>query len=377
MVRYRLIKEYPGYEGNLGQVYTFTSNAHLDPSKWNEFWEKIVDDFVLPEKWCLKVTDDNLKTLISWRESLNLHNIDSNEDIKYYKYIKQSGYGSGHTYDIQLKIENPEITFEQFKKYVLKEEEKPIVIAQSHSDTLKLQSKGIDSIVLPIQKVKKDYEILSFKDLHSSRILTLNLNKQYYQDGNMYLPIKNLLPNIKNWQIHSIKRNSDGEIFTIGDTVIFKYNKGLCLDVPNYAQAPCAISGKKIIEGFSIINNQLGIKTTYNRFYYSIDCPEIIKQPLFTTEDGVDIFEGDNLYSIDNMLNIRKHLLFNARYDDNTLLNNRIFFNSDYKHFSTLEKAEEYILINKPLLSLSDVWDNLKVKDQKEVLKFVKSKLNK
>ena len=33
--------------------------------------------------------------------------------------------------------------------------------------------------------------------------------------------------------------------------------------------------------------------------------------------------------------------------------------------------------MNKPSLSLSDVWDNLKVKDQKEVLKFVKSKLNK
>ena len=45
--------------------------------------------------------------------------------------------------------------------------------------------------------------------------------------------------------------------------------------------------------------------------------------------------------------------------------------------FSTREAAEEYILMNKPLLSLSDVWDNLKVKDQKEVMKFVKSKLNK
>ena len=65
---------------------------------------------------------------------------------------------------------------------------------------------------------------------------------------------------------------------------------------------------------------------------------------------------------------------------------NGIWFNpSDYpkywqevKESSLLEeKAEEYILMNKPLLSLSDVWDNLKVKDQKEVMKFVKSKLNK
>ena len=69
--------------------------------------------------------------------------------------------------------------------------------------------------------------------------------------------------------------------------------------------------------------------------------------------------------------------MFNARYDDNTLLNNRIFFNSDYKHFATKKKAEEYILYNKPCLSYGDVQEYLKVKDQKEVLKFVKSKLNK
>ena len=51
--------------------------------------------------------------------------------------------------------------------------------------------------------------------------------------------------------------------------------------------------------------------------------------------------------------------MFNARYDDNTLLNNRIFFNSDYKHFSTKEKAEEYILYNKPCLSLNDIFKNV------------------
>ena len=150
--------------------------------------------------------------------------------------------------------------------------------------------------------------------------------------------------------------NKKEEIFTIGD----KTNNG------TISKFEVDSSGIRVFFKEKPINYHVNLNTLKH-----------IKQPLFTTEDGVDIFEGNNLYSIDNMLNIKKHLLFNARYDDNTLLNNCIFFNSDYKHFSTKEKAEEYILMNKPCLSLSDVWDNLKVKDQKEVLKFVKSKLNK
>lgn len=74
---------------------------------------------------------------------------------------------------------------------------------------------------------------------------------------------------------------------------------------------------------------------------------EKIKQPLFTTEDGVDIFEGDSYYSYNLELDI------SSKFDSACLkISGK---NTDNKYFSTKEKAEEYILMNKPCLSLNDV----------------------
>ena len=113
------------------------------------------------------------------------------------------------------------------------------------------------------------------------------------------------------------------------------------------------ISTPKLEDGSHYWNHNWFQPENYPEFWEEV--VEKVKLPLFTSEDGVDIFEGDKLYSIDNRFNIKKHHLFNARYDDKTLLNNRRFFNSEYKHFSTKEKAEEYILLNKPCLSYKDI----------------------
>ena len=101
-----------------------------------------------------------------------------------------------------------------------------------------------------------------------------------------------------------------------------------------------------------------------SRFHYNLNNLKKAKQPLFITEDSVDIFEGDTIYMV---------TLFDYSLSDG-IVNNKDFGRNKAR-YSTKEKAEEWIVMNKPLLSLSDVWDNLKVKDQKEVMKFVKSKL--
>ena len=200
--------------------------------------------------------------------------------------------------------------------------------------------------------VEKDYEILSYITIESELIK--------YED----LDINDDLNCDKYLKIYSVKRN-DGEIFTIGDKVFSEY--------VNYT-----------INKIDIVNDKCMVSALYDtnnpngsRLHYNLNNLKKAKQKLFTTEDGVDIFEGDNLYSIDNMLNIKKHLLFNARYDDNTLLNNRIFFNSDYKHFSTKEKAEEYILLNKPCLSYNEVLEIVYFLDrsEKKLKELVKQKL--
>lgn len=66
---------------------------------------------------------------------------------------------------------------------------------------------------------------------------------------------------------------------------------------------------------------------------------------ILTTADGKELIEGDNLYYLDNCGNI-----IVSRAGEG----NRNEW-KDKKCFSTREAAEEYILNNKPLLSLNDV----------------------
>ena len=104
----------------------------------------------------------------------------------------------------------------------------------------------------------------------------------------------------------------------------------------------------------------------FPEFWEEID----VKQFLFTTEDDVDIFEGDNFYST------RKDcsgIIIKYKGNSFEIASKK---HKDFVDFSTKEKAEEYILMNKPVLSLSDVWDHLSIKNRKLIIPFVKNKLN-
>lgn len=160
------------------------------------------------------------------------------------------------------------------------------------------------------------------------------------------------------YKIISIKRLSDGEIFTVGDI----------LDNGN------------ILKEFELINNVL--KCWYiNPSYYThikkgpngqpgnmnwdaiIDIQKL-KQPILTTEDGVNIYEGDEvtwLYST----NLE---IAGTRKADSTM-------NKSLKYFLTKEKAEEYILMNKPCLSLNDIFKIMQ--DDRSDESFTHSKLGK
>ena len=74
----------------------------------------------------------------------------------------------------------------------------------------------------------------------------------------------------------------------------------------------------------------------YPEFWKKVD------NPLFITEDGVKGYEGDTYWFTTEQFTINKDIAFKNGY--------RIG-----KCFSTLEKLEEYILFNKPILSLNDI----------------------
>lgn len=192
--------------------------------------------------------------------------------------------------------------------------------------------------------VEKDYEILS--------VITNNnkfIEKVYNQDATIE----------PYWKIHSVKRLSDGEIFTIGDKVFSEY--------VNYTINKISIVNDKcMVSALYDINNPNG-----SRLHYNLNNFKKAKQPLFTTEDGVDIFEGDKIYSID-----KTKLIFK---DIDRIIQSQYFERSSlYKYFSTKEKAEEYILLNKPCLSYNEVLNATKIRNKNtfETLKdLVKSKI--
>ena len=71
------------------------------------------EEFVLPEKWCIEVTDENRDILNNYRINIKKYSITPIT----YKYMYKDGSG-----DSSILFYAKEITFKQFLKYILKQE---------------------------------------------------------------------------------------------------------------------------------------------------------------------------------------------------------------------------------------------------------------
>lgn len=195
--------------------------------------------------------------------------------------------------------------------------------------------------------VEKDYEILSLIGGSNERILKDSGNIKAWLNGHK-----------GGWRIHSVKRLSDGEIFTIGDNTTYgniksfnliSYSKHITVHFNNTDSENCICEIKKIKK---------------------------IKKPLFTTEDGVDIYKNSESWWVavneDTKISTQDKKWEYDRYDWNKPGNPSS--SKNYKWFSTEEKAKEYIIMNKPCLSINDV---LKTScyNQDQLKELVKSKL--
>ena len=94
-------------------AYFFKRNIYSEWDK-NIFLNAcgIEEEFVLPEKWCVKVTNENKDVVYRWKL----------ENTRCTTYISAGYYASYNgLWGIKISNDMTEITFEQFKKYVLKE----------------------------------------------------------------------------------------------------------------------------------------------------------------------------------------------------------------------------------------------------------------
>ncbi len=173
-----------------------------------------------------------------------------------------------------------------------------------------------------VEKSKPSYEILKLINISNDNLIfdftKFNL---YYNDI-----IEGRLP--KHLLIHSVQRINDGEIFTLNDTVA-------------NTKSPTLFKGK--IFKFEIVENT--IEVHYDG-YDNIESISKVKSPLFVTEDKVEIYKGDEYCKVNN-------------HSDYSIVTGFIAegAHNNYKglKFSSKEKAEEYVILNKPCLSINDL----------------------
>lgn len=145
--------------------------------------------------------------------------------------------------------------------------------------------------VTPTFFSKQNFEILSFREKNGYKALATKQKNGYFSCSPLYsrekghnsekemlsfcnAPISNTLQ----YEIYSVKRLSDGKVFTIGDKVI--------------TTKTCPIT----IIRFEHLGSEIKIWDNY-WFNYLEDIKQIAI-PLFKTEDNVDIFEGDSWWYV-------------------------------------------------------------------------------
>lgn len=190
--------------------------------------------------------------------------------------------------------------------------------------------------------IEKDYEV-SVLYSNNTSFCYLGENGLYYYKASIGCgsTLENCLK--AGWGIFSVKRLSDGKVFTIGENASSARYKG------SHKIKSFSIRQKVINSSMCGSWNYDGVGRIWvewddnagNTWLESIEH----YKPLFTSVDGKEIYKGDIFYVVDNRF-------FKLR---RTCGGN--FQNDKWKNirFASKEKALDYIIYNKPCLSIKDV----------------------
>jgi hypothetical protein len=210
------------------------------------------------------------------------------------------------------------------------------------------------------QKLEElDYEILGFFNKMNKRVYHFDKASKSFCSIDGFHNNVNYEYCLKYYVITSVKRLSDGEVFTIGDTI-----------------ANMCDSKQKISELYVNKNDGKMCVYTSTTCRFTIKSIKKVKTPLFTTEGGVEIFEGNEYWYVvtfqHNIGHEWKPLNHVADWNGNAELMKPPLGG---KQFSTKEEAEKWVLFNKPCLSINEIGVNLPEGNLLQLLNIVKSKL--
>lgn len=184
----------------------------------------------------------------------------------------------------------------------------------------------------------KEYEILTFISRDSGYVggvmyTTLRTNGKYLNSnciGSGLYPLSSVLK-APHWKINKVRRISDGEVFTVGDRLKYQNSDGFRVVIG--FEYDCNIL-KANFEG----GVRIGL-TGYSKL-----------KPLFTTEDGVEVYSGFTVYQVSLVGKEFSIHSTEARKEITPVP-------SYFKYFSTEAIAKQYIVMNKPVLSVLETYD--------------------
>ena len=142
-----------------------------------------------------------------------------------------------------------------------------------------------------------------------------------------------LIAKIVPYTILSVKRLSDGEVFTVGDRAkVYEYGSIKTID-----------SMTLVTECSSM---KEGIWLNYNSgSSHIIHAIKQVEQPIFLTHDGEDIFDGDKVWYVNKQDHYKSYFIASK---------NQSFFSDRMAYFLTRQDAEDYIEKNKVLFTTED-----------------------
>ena len=361
MKKYRLIKEYPG-SSSLGTIFHIGGFAG-DVSKYPEFFEEVIEK--------------DYEVLIAKTVP--------------YTILSVKRLSDGEVFTVGDTLDGICGRPQKIEKFYLNKENEMCV----YTDITCRFSLGY------LKAKQPEYEIISYVANDNPKMITIKKRGGELHDSY--------------WKIHSVKRLSDGEVFTVGDLIKTpytdcieiigfhtKYSTEYFIEIPTgftrlvaikKAKRPIFLThdGKDIFEGDKVwyVNKEFGYRSGFlipvsaTKFYSDINAYFLSEEAasdyilrnkvLFTTEDGVGIKKGDTYYCV----NTAPHLwsLFEQTSKERTQLNKTV------KAFSTYEAAQYYIIVNAKVLSIEEFWEFVSkpgsnIVKQKQLKRLVKERLN-
>lgn len=172
---------------------------------------------------------------------------------------------------------------------------------------------------------EKNYTIMSFMNYNKKVYLYSNGFYSWTESTNDKETEETMLA-LGTATIHSVRRNSDAQLFTIGDMV----EVGEGINIVRFK-----------IERFQKINSCIIAYGHHKTNGVTVGGEIIQLKPIykvFTTSDGVDICEGDTYYYVyTDLSRIADIKIYSRQVDDDPTGDNM------FTRFSTKEKAQEYI----------------------------------